>query len=189
MKIEFEGKKYNVVLTGVKTFRGRDGIGLNGTIVIDGEKVAEVLDSGNGGCLDIDALAPFGLETDKGKEVFRANRMKIGMLEDYVKTLPEKTFPKELGGGKYKADIDDFVNDLFAEVENAKFFKKMEKDMLTKILIGKKSNSTSYASCNFKRPLKDIPQEQLQKMVDEIKTKHVKAGEEILNTNLTGIKL
>lgn len=36
----------------VKTFRGREGHGFNGTLMADGTKVADVSDMANGGCYD-----------------------------------------------------------------------------------------------------------------------------------------
>lgn len=38
-----------LTLKGVKTFRGREGLGMNATLLFDGVAVAEVLDEGNGG--------------------------------------------------------------------------------------------------------------------------------------------
>lgn len=48
----------NYTLGKIKTFRGRDGYGLNATILLDGKPVAFVLDEGCGGMLDVDFTNP-----------------------------------------------------------------------------------------------------------------------------------
>ena len=48
-KTEIVNKASRITLKGVKTFKGRDGYGLNATLCFDGKKVAEILDEGNGG--------------------------------------------------------------------------------------------------------------------------------------------
>jgi hypothetical protein len=51
-QLEAQGHKY--ALTKVKTFRGRDGHGLNATLTRDGKPVAFILDEGCGGMVDFD---------------------------------------------------------------------------------------------------------------------------------------
>jgi hypothetical protein len=45
-------------LAGVKSFRGMEGYGLNATLTRDGQKVAFILDEGNGGCVRFDFRNP-----------------------------------------------------------------------------------------------------------------------------------
>lgn len=51
-QLEKQGHKYTV--TKIKTFRGREGHGLNATLCRDGNAVAFILDDGNGGMVDFD---------------------------------------------------------------------------------------------------------------------------------------
>lgn len=51
---ELERESYDYTLKGVKTFRGRDGYGLNATLCRGKKKVAFIMDAGNGGMIDID---------------------------------------------------------------------------------------------------------------------------------------
>jgi len=53
-QLERQGHKYT--LTKIKTFRGRDGHGLNATLNRDGKAIAEILDEGSGGMVDFDWL-------------------------------------------------------------------------------------------------------------------------------------
>lgn len=49
-------KSSTYTLNGIKTFRGRNGFGLNANLLWEGTKVARILDEGNGGEMRIDWL-------------------------------------------------------------------------------------------------------------------------------------
>ena len=86
-------------------------------------------------------------------------------------------------------DIDILVSEAFDKIERDKGLKKMQKAMLTKVLVGV-PNVNSYSEYNYKRPLSEFQKEQLQSSIDRIKN-NLKTGEVILNTNLEtlGIKI
>lgn len=182
-----EMKDAKIELKNVKTFHGREGIGLDADLVINGKKVAHVLDDARGGMVDFD---PYGKDHDE----IKANRKILSELEEYVKTLPQKQWPAEFGGGMYDQDLESFVNDLLAEVEKAKTWKKMQKKFDTHIIAGVPNGETyrewSYGKGANKLPLAQVSarsgREKLQNDINTIKAS-LPVGERILNTNLAAL--
>jgi len=87
---------------GVKTFRGMEGYGINANLYYENKKIAFLLDSGNGGCMDIDWV--WGKTKDG--DPYELEIVKECKL--YIKTLLH-TFPKckwEEMGGKYDLEGD-----------------------------------------------------------------------------------
>ena len=85
----------------VKTFRGMEGQGFNADLYKDGKKIAFVMDSAQGGCLDFEWI----------------DRKEEKIINDYAKTLPKsKTFGIEI---EMDADIiiDNLVNDYLLDKE------------------------------------------------------------------------
>jgi hypothetical protein len=165
-------------LTNVKTFQGREGYGLNADLWLNGVKICFVRDAGNGGCFDYDIYG----DTDTER---RRNRETLKDIEEYAKSLPEKEYGPELGGGTYQPDLENLINELFEEVEKKKADKKMVKKMETHIILGV-PNANIYRALNLKRPLSDYHITALQRYVDRCKGE-LRNGEVILNTNLEAL--
>lgn len=69
-------------------------------------------------------------------------------------------------------------------MKNHKFeLNKMEKHMEIAILFGV-PNSKTYKSIQYPISLKVVNKDHIQDIINKIKSKHLKKGEEILNTNL-----
>ena len=101
---------------GVKTFIGREGYGVNANLYYKGKKVAFILDSGNGGCLDVDWIV----------DDYRWNDNPLIPL---MKTLPKTTWLEKYGSdehglGEYKWDEESVCNCLVDEYLAQKEFKK-----------------------------------------------------------------
>lgn len=92
-------------LVGIKSFRGREGYGLNATLLLDGVKVAEVLDEGNGGSTRYNW-------TDGHHDT--PNEAKV---HGYVREL----------GFTGDEDLDMLVAEMADEAENAKRMKRLAK--------------------------------------------------------------
>jgi hypothetical protein len=161
-------------LTSVKTFQGGEGYGLNADLWLNGRKVCFVRDAGNGGCFDYDMYG-------NTPEAVRENRRILQEIEEYAKTLPEREYDAELGGGTYQPDLESLINDLFAEVEKKKDDKKMIKKMENHIIIGV-PNGNSYRSAKLQQPLRSYPLNVLQNLVNQMKPR-LQRGEVFLNTN------
>lgn len=168
-----------IELKNVKTFRGREGHGLNADLVVNGIKICFVRDAGNGGCMDFDIIG----DTDEERKV---NRAILNMVETYATNLPEKTYPASLGGGNYKQDLESLVNELFDDAEVKKEQKKIAKKMVNTIMWGVPNGST-YTQSKFKLPFTVAHRFQLQKYIDEKVKPSLKEGEVILNTNLQAL--
>lgn len=79
---------------GIKTFRGRDGIGLNATLYWNGKKVAEAVDEGNGGEI---FYHWFDREAEKSVRAWCARQPvrleALGMSSGHLQNLPFRTSP------------------------------------------------------------------------------------------------
>jgi len=176
-------KKPNVQLKKTKTFRGTDGYGLNAEVWINGIFCMFLIDEANGGCFDYEHQIYNNPKADQVK----AN---IKLLEDYIKTLPEKDY----GTFKAKVNMDTYLNDIYVAQEEDKVRKKNEKRMSklfqTALVIGK-PNEDKFRFINFKRPLYEVPSLILQSNLAKLRVECTKTGEQILNTNLEelGIKV
>ena len=103
----------NFTVKGLKTFIGREGHGVNANLYYKGKKVAFLLDSGNGGELDIDWDMNHNDDYPYfPKQVVEAKKH----LETLIKSLP-KTMWEDLGGecnglGEYTWDNESVMNTL-----------------------------------------------------------------------------
>lgn len=176
-------KKPNVQLKKTKLFRGTDGYGLNAEVWINGIFCMYLIDAADGGCYNYE----YNIYNNPKADQVKAN---IRLLEDYIKTLPEKDY----GTFKAKIDMDTYLNDIFTADEEEKLKKKNEKRMSklfqTALVIGK-PNENKFRFINFKRPLYEVPSLILQSNLAKLKVECTKTGEQILNTNLEelGIKV
>ena len=98
----------------VKSFMGMEGYGFNANLYRGKKKIAFVIDSGNGGCLDIDWV-------DRDEEA---------ILEAHINTLPKVTTEV----GDLNVDADWFITDCVSEWERQRDIRKMKRQCETKIL-------------------------------------------------------
>jgi hypothetical protein len=112
-------------VNGIKSFRGMEGLGFNANLLRDGKKVAFVIDSAQGGCLDIQwvdykeprvsvSYLKSGLEEDK--LVTRNVTPEEKLLLEYVSTLPKQA-PDEFWKNGYRIDDETFIANLVDEAE------------------------------------------------------------------------
>lgn len=168
--------KPNVQLKKTKTFRGMEGYGLNAEVWINGIYCMYLIDNGDGGCFNYEHQ----LYNNPNADQVKAN---VKLLEDYIKTLPEKDY----GTFKAKIDMDTYLNDIWVAQEEEKLKKKRERRMSklfqTAIVIGK-PNAKEYRFMNFKQPLSTISPTKLTFYVAKLVAEECHDGVKILNTNL-----
>jgi hypothetical protein len=179
-----------VVVKKVKSFRGRDGVGINADVYINDIKCLLAIDEGNGGMMYFQNYS----NTDQVKQ-------NIILLEEYIKDLPPRPIGsdeddyilddngnKKLFSVTMEVYINDFINDELDKKEKPKILKKRKKLQNTCILIGV-PESIDYQYFKFKLPLSAIPTTILQRNVDKIRELHCKDGVTILNTNLESLNI
>jgi hypothetical protein len=108
----------------VKTFRGRDGVGLNAVVYFDGKKAADCVDEGAGGEMRIHFF-----DQTHGESFFREE------ISAYINALnlpPAYTVDGPDGKVKIPYDIEHIVNVLVNELEELKKCKRVCK---TKTLV------------------------------------------------------
>ena len=165
-----------------------EGQGFNADLWINGVKCIFIIDDGNGGCFN---YQPYTYNNPKA-DVVKAN---IELLKKHIKTLPKVKPHFTFEGSdnpiyELEMDMDLFIDELINQKEKEKHEKKKLKLMETSILFGV-PNGNSFNYYQFRKPLSSYPKMQLQAKLFEIKSKHCKAGVEILNTNIEalGIKI
>lgn len=136
-------------------------------LYINGKKVGYVRNDGRGGCTDYHGNT-------------KEDNVLIAEAEAYCKSLPNVR-SEELNF-EYPNSLENTIDELFENYLKEREQKKMEKLFNKAIVIGV-PNGSRYSYFNFKRPLKEIPTFNLQKLVDGIKAKHCIKGVQILNTN------
>lgn len=92
-----------IKITGLKTFEGREGMGYQGNITMDGKKIGRVFDEARGGEVDVDIEASHKSEFER--------RMK-SYFESYPSEYPV---------------MDIFLEELVNLIETEKLYKKHEK--------------------------------------------------------------
>jgi hypothetical protein len=153
---------------GVKTFKGMEGIGVNANIYLGKKKIAEVIDSGDGGCLNIDYVDRW-LSSD-GKGGFDKPKgfgLSSKEVEKFLKTLP--TFTNRERGYDFSQDEvcswdeEDFMNQLINNALSKKDFDKAIKKVLALTDDGFRSWNQSPSKLDSKftfkgslTPLRDI---------------------------------
>lgn len=154
----------------VKTFRGREGYGLNAEIWVNDRKAAYIIDEGNGGMYRYDI---------HDKELW-------AILEAYAASLPP-ALEDITNGINLPMDVDMLIDEAFDSMQKVKEWNKMVKQMEFTIFWGVPS-SGQYTGSKYKRPLAEIPREILQKHIDEQKAKF-KEGEQFFNINFEALGL
>ena len=110
----------------VKTFMGRDGYGVNANLYYEGKKVAFLLDSGNGGCLDVDWVCKTKNDKPYIPEIVKESQLYLQCL---INQLPKTTWTDKSGSDEY--DLGEYIwneesicNSLIDEFLLLKDFKK-----------------------------------------------------------------
>lgn len=136
-------------------------------LYINGVKVGEAKNDGQGGCTD------YYSNSQKSKEI-------IKQAEAYFESLPKV---KSEYGFSYQPTLEFAIDEQFKAYLKAKEEKKKLKLMETAILVGK-PNSSSFSYLKQRRKLSEFPVNVLQPFIDQIKAKYCVDGKVILNTNL-----
>lgn len=142
----------NFTIKGLKTFIGREGYGVNANLYHKGKKVAFLLDSGNGGCLDIDWLM-----SRNGDNYFYSEIVKQAKesMKELITSLP-KTMWSELGEqfisdglDEYTYDEESVCNKLIDEALKVKDYNKWLRNV---VVFNKKINEIE----RYKAPKSDL---------------------------------
>lgn len=109
----------------LKTFQGRDWPGFNATVYEGTRKIAEAIQDGSGGMMDL-----YFTDKDAAKRVQDEAR-----LEAFAKTLPSETF--DLGGKTHvvEANTETLINGLVEILEEQRWAKRRLKAQTAKALV------------------------------------------------------
>lgn len=105
-------------LSGVKTFQGMEGQGLNADLWFDGKKVAFVLDEGCGGEMRIHVAC-----VQHNPPVFAHAELRAA--EEYVKGL---NLPSEDMDLTVEQDLESLINETVDDIANDKRMRRLAKD-------------------------------------------------------------
>jgi hypothetical protein len=146
-------KDKRLQVKGIKTFKGREGVGLNATLYFDGKKVCEVMDSADGGEMDYHWIKPsWEDEVEAYVKTLTPRLASVNIRAGFVldekrEERPDLRCPKcgsakvfEVLGGRLHGDLycepcnellefvgntlDSFVNDWVDEAETEKAWKR-----------------------------------------------------------------
>jgi hypothetical protein len=143
-----------------------------GDLYLDGKKVGICKNDGHGGETYYQCIKTF-------------NNEDITKMEQYCKTLPKNKFGEREYEQSLSELIDDIVYEYFNRKDKEKFQKKMEKDMLTKLVLSK-GIPNQYETMGWKgytiQQIIDNPKGRvgLKESIQNLKNK----GYIILNTNI-----
>ena len=162
-------------LKNVRPLRGREGLGFNATLYINGLKCLFIIDSGNGGGYNYQIAEGV---MDKG-----IVELYVRQLKAYIRTLPPET--KTYGNRIHtnEIDMDMYIARLVVQAEEEKKLNKMSKLFTNAIIFGH-PDEPNYHTCDFKRPLSILPKGYLQSQVDRIVQTCCRNGVKIFNNNL-----
>jgi len=165
MKIEVKNIKLNMMFS-------EETICFKGDLYLDGKKVGYCENDGHGGCTNY-----YGVDKYHSEDIKK--------MEDYCKTLPKVEYGDMKWDNSLLNVIDEIVEKFSNDKEQKKFQKKMEKDMLTKIILSK-GNPNRYETLGWKgvtiQQVINHPtgKEKLKSTIKKMK----KEGYTILNTNI-----
>jgi len=166
MKIELKNIKFSESLS-------EETNAFTADLFINGKKTGYCKNSGQGGCTD------YSWYNSNDKTI-------IADAEIYCKSLPKIKYGESEFDSNLESVIDQLFEDWLKQKEQAKLQKKMNKLMVTAILIGV-PNGDRYSYFDLKKPLSTLDRTKLQSYVANLKFKHCTGGVTILNTNLESI--
>ena len=165
MKIEVKNIKMNVMFS-------EETNCFKGDLFIDGKKRGYCENDGHGGCT---FYSHWNFED---KEVIKE-------CEKYCKTLPKVHYSNMEWEQTLEGVIDGIIDEHVNNKEKVRFKKKMEKDMLTKLVLGQ-GNENQYKTVGWKNvKISTMVNDPIwkQTLIDTIK-KYKEQGFTILNTNI-----
>lgn len=136
-------------------------------LYINGKKVGECKNDGQGGCTDYYGDSP-------------EHNQLIREAEAFYKTQPKVKV--EGLNFMHQPTLESAIDDLFENYLKAKEEKKIQKLFQIAIVVGKPKGA-SYRFIKFKQPLSTIPMSKLVFYVAKIVNEHCHDGVELLNTN------
>ncbi len=154
-----------VTLKNVKTFRGHEGIGLNATVFVNGEKCFYYIDQADGG---ISYKVPI-----YNKELYKK-------LEEYAASLPKET----VDDFELQPDIDTLVNKALESYELEKVNKRLMKKTINHIVFKSddgKAAYTSWGNIGIQTMVASYP-EKVKEQIIKMTAKY--PGWKLLNTNI-----
>jgi hypothetical protein len=157
-----------VTLKKVKTFDGREGIGLNADVYVNGEKCFYFLDDASGG---ESHHYPFN------KELYQ-------QLKDYAASLPKEKVTGTRSDFEIQPDIDTLVNKAFEAYELEKSDKRMMKKTDTKVIFSSGDGQyafTSWGNLGIKTVATNYP-EKIKDALNKMRVKY--PGWKLMNTNI-----
>ena len=155
-------QKPNIEIKNYKTHGGREGIGFNLDLHINGIKCYHVRNDANGGCYSYYSYAP---NNPKAEEI----KTNIKLLDEYVATLEEKFEP-----------LDSFIDSEINLIEKSKFEKKIQRMCSNHVIYGV-PNSGRYKTIKYGKPLVELPKGQLLIALQRIKQDNFNEGYEFIN--------
>ena len=119
----------NAQLKNVKTFLGMEGHGFNASFYLDGKKLALIIDSAQGGCLDYHFEGKTFEQRETNEKLFNA----------YIDSLPPEAMPTDCEewekslytNGFRKLDADTVICKMIDDIESDKWLARQKK---TKVL-------------------------------------------------------
>ena len=155
-----------VTLKNPKTFKGREGIGLNATVFVNGEKCFYYIDQADGG---ISYHVPI-----YNKELYEK-------LKEYAASLPKEKSEDDF---ELQPDIDTLVNKAHAAYEIEKSDKRMMKKTESHIVLSSGKGEYAYAkwgNLGLQKVIESWP-EKVKEKIAYMKSKY--PGWKLLNTNI-----
>jgi len=141
-------------LKAVKTFVGRDGYGLNANLYKGKKKVATILDTGDGGEMDINWVDFKEDEVEITETGFSGEKNTYPgtpeqkILIDLISKEPPQKYGEEYSkvlGEEYYLTIDTFINEMVEEQQRVKKIKSLcKKNVCFKLKSNKPNHCSSF---------------------------------------------
>ena len=167
---EMIDKQKMLEIKALKTFKGMEGMGVNCNMYLDGKKIGEIIDEGNGGCLHI---TYFNALNQSQKERDNWNEVRETTIDRFLSDLPTYT-NKEMGWDfnedqVNKWDEESLWNHLITMAIAKRDFKKDMKKIQVIDADGKLCYYKAFTSRDLHKPYKNKAGEivPLQKLLKE----------------------
>lgn len=168
---EITSEEPKIVLKKVKTFRGREGYGLNAEVYLNGHKVCFFMDAADGG--------------EPRYEII--DEVRFDAFKKYAANLPKRLVTTVGEPWHLEVKIDQLIDDVYNTMQKEKAFAKMKKKFSFAIIFGKLTGN-AYTEVKFKKPLSEIPTDKLQATVDKYKAMF-EEGDVFFNDNFKALKI